>query len=92
MRKAILALAALACMTVAPAMVPAPALAQDFSVRIGGGPDYGYRHRDYGYDDEWRWRRHHRPWFAFARPYNCRTVIRERHGPIVIRRVINRCY
>jgi hypothetical protein len=89
MRKLILAVAALTCMAVAPAMVPAPALAQDFSVRIGSGPDYGYRHREYG--DEWRWRRHHRPAFALVRP-NCRTIIRERRGPIVIKRVVNRCY
>ena len=91
MRKLILALAAVACVALAQALVPAPATAQEFSVRVGGGPDY-YGHRAYGYDDDWRWRRHHRPWFAFAHPSNCRTVIRERHGPIVIRRVINRCY
>jgi len=96
MKKAMLALAAVACVAAASAVVPAPALAQDFSVRIGSGPDYGYRddwraRHAYGYGDDWSWRRHHRPYFAFARP-NCRTVIRERHGPIVIRRVINRCY
>jgi len=90
MRKMFLALATVACVAAVPAatMVPTPAQAENFSVRIGDND--GWRGQD-----SWRWRhayheRHHyRPYFAYGR--SCRTVIRERHGPVVVRRVINRC-
>jgi len=86
MKKMILALAMVAGVAAASATVPAPALAQDFSVRFGGGD------RDWRHGDDWRWRhRYHPGFYAQVRP-NCRTIIRERHGPVVIRRVINRCY
>jgi hypothetical protein len=92
MRKIILALAMVAGVAAASAVTPAPALAQDFSVRIGGG-DGGWRDRD-----DWRWRhrysehRYHPGFYAQVRPSFCRTIIvRERHGPVVVRKTIRRC-
>jgi hypothetical protein len=66
MRRTLLALSAIAAMTVVSASL---ASAQDIHVGPGGmgvGPDHGYRDRDYGYRD---------------RGENCHLVISHRMGP-----------
>ena len=82
MRRTLLALAA--GLAIASNVAPAPASAQDISVRFGSGYR-GDHWRGHAYDHRgayWRGGRH------FA---SCRTVISERRGPIVVKKVINRC-
>jgi hypothetical protein len=90
MRKIILALAMVAGVAAAAAVVPAPALAQDFSVRIGGDRGDHWRGDDWRHE-RWSEHRSHPGFYAQVRPRSCRTIVRERHGPVVIRKVINRC-
>jgi hypothetical protein len=84
MRRTLLALATTAGVAIAFNVGSAPASAQDISVRFGSG--YGgdhWRGHAYGHRGAyWREGRH------FA---SCRTVISERRGPIVVKKVINRC-
>jgi Ni/Co efflux regulator RcnB len=94
MRKIILALAAVACVATAPALVSSSASAQDISVRLGGGDnrqgDRGWRdeRRDYGRSEY----RGHQRIFAQVRQNRCRTIIvRERHGPLLVKRTVHRC-
>jgi hypothetical protein len=85
MRMMILALAAVIGLAAVPAVTTAPAEAQGISVRIGGD-----RHHD-GY---WRHRHRDRVVVRTKRPRyfaSCKTTVRERHGPVVVKRTINRC-
>ena len=84
MRRTLLALATTVGVAIASNVASAPASAQDISVRFGSGYS-GDHWRGRAYDHRgayWREGRH------FA---SCRTVIRERRGPIVVKKVINRC-
>jgi len=90
MRKIILALAAVACVALAPTLASSFASAQDISVRLGAGD---HREDDRGWRDDRRSedRRHQRT-FAQLRQNSCRTIIvRERRGPLMVKRTVHRC-
>ncbi len=86
MKTILLAVATVVGVAVAATVSPAPAPAQDISIRFGSGNHW--RGGDHWRGDDYRVRRGHRLGRHFA---SCRTVIRERRGPIVIKKVIHHC-